>query len=69
MKETGEQYDDRIVEVVWNFEEKNWKILRFRDDKQHGNHRDIVASVIDSILDGVEVDVASLHRIDGSFCF
>ncbi|KAG8978443.1 Dcp1p-Dcp2p decapping enzyme complex alpha subunit [Tulasnella sp. 425] len=56
MKETGEQFDDRVVEVVWNFAERNWKILRFRDDKKHGNHRDVVTSVIESIQDGVEVD-------------
>ncbi|KAG8892861.1 Dcp1p-Dcp2p decapping enzyme complex alpha subunit, partial [Tulasnella sp. 403] len=57
MKETGEQYDDRIVEVVWSFEGKNWRILRFRDDKKDGNHKDVVASVIESIKDGVEVDI------------
>ncbi|KAG8999700.1 Dcp1p-Dcp2p decapping enzyme complex alpha subunit [Tulasnella sp. 427] len=56
MKETGDQFDDRVVEVVWNFTDSNWKILRFRDDKKHGNHKDVVASVIESIQDGVEVD-------------
>lgn len=61
MKETGEQFDDRVVEVVWNFAERNWKILRFRDDKKHGNHRDVVTSVIESIQDGVEVDAVSMQ--------
>ncbi|KIO17865.1 hypothetical protein M407DRAFT_32462 [Tulasnella calospora MUT 4182] len=56
MKETGDQFDDRVVEVVWSFAERNWKILRFRDDKKHGNHKDVVGSVIESIQDGVEVD-------------
>lgn len=60
MKETGDQFDDRVVEVVWNFTESNWKILRFRDDKKHGNHRDVVSSVIESIQDGVEMDAVSV---------
>lgn len=60
MKETGEQYDDRVVEVAWNIPEQNWKILRFRDDKTHGNHRDVVASVVESILDGVEMDLVRI---------
>jgi len=54
IKQSKEQYDDRVVEVAWSFEEKNWKILRFRDDKKDGNHRSVVNSVIESIVDGVE---------------
>ena len=54
------QYDDRVVEVSWNMEDRNWRFLRFRDDKTHGNHRDVVKSVIESIVDGVELDVVCI---------
>ncbi|GAA98631.1 uncharacterized protein L969DRAFT_24551 [Mixia osmundae IAM 14324] len=54
MKSTGEQYDGRVVECVWNSAEQNWKILRFRDDKRQGNFKDIVQKIIQSIQDGVE---------------
>ena len=60
MKESGTQFDDRVVEVVWDFSVKNWKLMRIRDDKTHGNHKDVVKSVIESIIDGVEVDIVSV---------
>ncbi|KAG8858514.1 Dcp1p-Dcp2p decapping enzyme complex alpha subunit [Tulasnella sp. 330] len=56
MKETWEKYNNRLVEVTWNSQEKNWKILRFRDDKTDANHMDIVAKILISMADGVEVD-------------
>lgn len=55
MKESREQYDDRIAEVTWDLDRQGWRMLRFRDDKPHGNHRDIVTKILSSIEDGVEL--------------
>ncbi|KAF9246462.1 mRNA capping enzyme [Melanogaster broomeanus] len=54
MKESGEQIDDRVVEVHWDSELGRWRMMRFRDDKPHGNFRTVVAGIIQSIADGVE---------------
>ncbi|KAL7423126.1 Dcp1p-Dcp2p decapping enzyme complex alpha subunit [Cryptotrichosporon argae] len=63
MKASGEQYDDRIVEVCWDNERGAWTFLRVRDDKLHGNHRSIADKILVSIQDGVEIkDV--LARMD-----
>lgn len=59
MKASGEQYDDRIVEVHWDSTVSHWRMMRFRDDKPHGNHRGTVESVLESIMDGVEKDAVS----------
>jgi mRNA guanylyltransferase len=56
MKVTGQQYDDRIVEVSWVREKESWHFLRFRDDKPDGNHFSVVQNIIESIIDGVEVE-------------
>ncbi|KAK7020482.1 mRNA-capping enzyme subunit alpha [Favolaschia claudopus] len=56
MKSSGEQYDDRIVEVHWDPAHKHWRMMRFRDDKPNGNHKSIVDKIIISIADGVEKD-------------
>ncbi|KAJ7709742.1 mRNA capping enzyme, catalytic domain-containing protein [Mycena rosella] len=56
MKSSGEQYDDRIVEVHWEPSHSRWRIMRFRDDKPNGNHRKVVENIIQSIADGVEKD-------------
>ncbi|KAJ7273290.1 mRNA capping enzyme, catalytic domain-containing protein [Mycena rebaudengoi] len=56
MKLTGEQYDDRIVEVHWDSAGSHWRLMRFRDDKPNGNHRSVVENIISSIADGVEKD-------------
>lgn len=63
MKSSGEQYDDRIVEVCWDASVKHWRMMRFRDDKPHGNHRNTVQGVIESIMDGVEKDAVSFVSI------
>ncbi|KAJ7343323.1 mRNA capping enzyme, catalytic domain-containing protein [Mycena albidolilacea] len=56
-KSSGEQYDDRIVEVHWDTAHNHWRMMRFRDDKLNGNHKSIVEKIIISIADGVEKDV------------
>ncbi|OCH93401.1 mRNA capping enzyme [Obba rivulosa] len=56
MKSSGEQLDDRIVEVHWDLEIEHWRMMRFRDDKPNGNHRSVVENIIKSIADGVEKD-------------
>lgn len=57
MKSSGEQIDDRIVEVHWDPVTSHWRKMRFRDDKPNGNYRTVVESIIQSIADGVEKDV------------
>ena len=56
LKLTGEQIDDRVVEVFWETEMKQWRFMRFRDDKPNGNHKSVVNNIIQSIIDGVEKD-------------
>lgn len=58
-KASGEQIDDRIIEVVWDANHQNWRKLRFRTDKTDGNFTTVVQSVITSIKDGVEAPVVS----------
>lgn len=59
MKASGEQYDDRIVEVHWDVTVKGWRIMRFRDDKPNGNHKSVVENIISTIADGVEKETVS----------
>lgn len=68
-KESGEQLDDRIVECAWyppspdDDDVPTWHVSRIRNDKSYANHHTTVASVIQSIQDGVELDqVCSLLR-------
>lgn len=58
-KESGEQIDNRIIEVVWDADRQTWRKLRFRDDKLEGNYTTVVQSIIESIQDGVEAEVVS----------
>ncbi|KAH9043275.1 mRNA capping enzyme [Lactarius pseudohatsudake] len=56
LKASGEQIDDRIVEVHWDTPSEHWRMMRFRDDKPQGNHRSVVENIVQSIADGVEKD-------------
>ncbi|KAF9053026.1 mRNA guanylyltransferase [Panaeolus papilionaceus] len=56
LKKSGEQIDERVVEVHWEPQHSRWRRMRFRDDKPRGNHRSVVENIIDSIADGVEQD-------------
>ncbi|GJN87483.1 hypothetical protein Rhopal_000432-T1 [Rhodotorula paludigena] len=60
-KHSGEQYDDRVVEVVWDRARDTWKFVRFRDDKFEGNFKTVVASIIRSIEHGVEAEQLVAH--------
>lgn len=57
MKASGEQFDDRIVEVHWDAEREYWRLMRFRDDKPAGNYKTVVDNIIKSIADGVEKEM------------
>ncbi|KAJ2620919.1 Dcp1p-Dcp2p decapping enzyme complex alpha subunit [Coemansia sp. RSA 1290] len=53
------QLDGRIAEVVYDPEyapPAQWRMMRFREDKDHGNHMSVVQRIIDSIKDGVSLD-------------
>lgn len=56
MKTSNEQLDDRVVEVHWEPALEHWRMMRFRDDKPHGNHKSVVDNIIKSIADGIEKD-------------
>ena len=65
MKATGEQVDDRIVEVFWETAHERWRMMRFRDDKPNGNYKTVVENIIQSIIDGVEKeDVRNLPLLE-----
>lgn len=72
LKSSGQQLDDRIVEVAWwpgnEPDERNesqkirgphWHFLRIRDDKNDGNFDKVVHNILRSIKDGVEEEEVS----------
>lgn len=56
IKASGEQLDDRVVEVHWDAAVHGWRMMRFRDDKPNGNHKSVAEAIIKSIAEGVEKD-------------
>jgi mRNA guanylyltransferase len=52
LKSEGHPLQDRIVEC-YKDDKKQWRYMRFRDDKENANHSSTVASVIGSIEDRV----------------
>ncbi|GMM32115.1 mRNA guanylyltransferase [Martiniozyma asiatica (nom. inval.)] len=73
IKATGESFHGRIAECRQN-SQGGWDFLRFRDDKLHGNHINIVMKILQSIEDAVtkeelidmeqEIERAWLERED-----
>ena len=55
-KQTGDQYDDRVIEVVWDDVRQTWSMLRFRDDKCEGNFHTVVKAILRGIQEGVDAD-------------
>lgn len=60
-KEAKVQLDDHIVECAWHPPSYHdtvptWHIKRIRDDKVRANHYTTVDNVVQSILDGVELE-------------
>lgn len=53
MKKSKIQYDDRVIEARWDLKRHAWRMMRMRDDKPDGNHRDVVEKVVQTILDPV----------------
>ena len=45
----------------WDTEMKAWRMMRFRDDKPNGNHRDVVSNILKSIADGIEKEAVRLR--------
>ena len=53
MKRTKEQYDDRIIEARWDFEQQAWRFMRIRSDKADANHISVVENIIKTIIEPV----------------
>lgn len=51
-KDLAEPLEDRVVECYMD-DQKRWRYMRFRDDKENGNHWSTCDKVMSSIKDGV----------------
>ncbi|KAJ2780633.1 Dcp1p-Dcp2p decapping enzyme complex alpha subunit [Coemansia javaensis] len=55
----GPPIDGRVIEAAYDpayAPPARWRFLRFRDDKEHGNHSSVVTKIIESINDSMELD-------------
>lgn len=62
LKALSEPLNRRVIECIMD-DEGRWRFLRFRDDKDHGNHIDTVNSVMESIQDHI-TDQDLLNAVD-----
>ena len=60
MKLSGNQIDNRLVEVHWDPKLSHWRMMRLRDDKPNGNHRSVVENIIQTIADGIEKETVNI---------
>ena len=53
-KLSGEQSDDRVVEVTWDMSDERWVFHRLRSDKSEGNHITVVNDLIRCIQHSID---------------
>jgi len=63
IKQSGDQLDDRILEVCWDGERGTWRMMRTRDDKPHANHKSIMQKILVSIEEGVEIETVGRRPV------
>ncbi|KNE56348.1 hypothetical protein AMAG_02168 [Allomyces macrogynus ATCC 38327] len=51
----------KIIECNWDSEHQRWQYMRFREDKNTGNHTDVYRKILHSIQDGVTREELEAH--------
>lgn len=62
------QYDGRIVEAVRDPANMKWRIVRFRDDKSHANHKDVVSEIENCMQDPLHLEFVSARTFRRYLC-